>query len=383
MPTWGNIVVYVTSFFKMHDPSITLQNTFMVFPMTLCMGATAMQLGSLMLDRLHPKVHLAIGGSVFVGSVFVAGYVEDFYLFLLFYSVLAGVGYGVIYILPLKNAWLFFPEHKGMVGGVILSSHSFAAIGWTFFTVELINPENQQPNLYVTVGNALEVLYGEDSQPPRNVQHALRVVSLVLLVLLLCALVLIQRKQAVTFDEQLRQELLQKGIVHEGGVNRQDSFLTVDSSHLDRSSSDRSFSSAGSNLSDLSHMTLRESVQDRTFWHIFVMLTLSMSFCYFIKVVFKNFGSINFNDDAYLTQVAATSFLCGASARFIWGTVQDYIGFKKVYGIIAFCLTVLAFTINEVSQNRVMYQIWIGLIFAMEGGHFSIFPALAASIYGA
>jgi len=79
--------------------------------------------------------------------------------------------------------------------------------------------------------------------------------------------------------------------------------------------------SSYSGLSDLSHMTLKESVQDRTFWHIFVMLTLSMSFCYFIKVVFKNFGSINFNDDSYLTAVAGTSFLCGASARFAWGAL--------------------------------------------------------------
>ena len=54
---------------------------------------------------------------------------------------------------------------------------------------------------------------------------------------------------------------------------------------------------------------------------MFAMLTMSMSFCYFIKVVFKNYGNINFNDDAFLTQVAGTSFLCGASFRFIWGSV--------------------------------------------------------------
>lgn len=108
-------------------------------------------------------------------------------------------------------------------------------------------------------------------------------------------------------------------------------------------------------MTDLSHLTLKESVQDRTFWHIFVMLTLSMSFCYFIKVVFKNFGNLNFSDDAFLTEVAGTSFLCGASARFAWGTLQDYIGFKRVYGIIVFCLTVLAFTINEISTSRTLY----------------------------
>lgn len=74
-------------------------------------------------------------------------------------------------------------------------------------------------------------------------------------------------------------------------------------------------------MTDLSNLTLKQSVKHRTFWHMFVMLTLSMSFCYFIKVVFKNYGNINFNDDEFLTEVAGTSFLCGASARFIWGTV--------------------------------------------------------------
>jgi len=117
---------------------------------------------------------------------------------------------------------------------------------------------------------------------------------------------------------------------------------------------------------------------------MFLMLTLSMSFCYFIKVVFKNYGNINFSDDEYLTKVAGTSFFCGASFRFIWGTVQDFIGFKKVYAIILFFLTLLAFTMHDYgSRSKLLYQIWIGGCFAMEGGHFSIFPAVACNIYGA
>lgn len=117
---------------------------------------------------------------------------------------------------------------------------------------------------------------------------------------------------------------------------------------------------------------------------MFAMLTMSMSFCYFIKVVFKNYGNLKFNDDKFLTSVAASSFFCGASFRFIWGTVHDFIGFKKVYSTILFILTILAFTIHEIgSSSRLMYQVYIGLMFAMEGGHFSIFPAVACTIYGA
>lgn len=166
----------------------------MVFPLTLCLGAIAMQLGAYMLDHLHPKVHLAIGGSVYVISIAISAFITNFYVFVLFYSVLAGVGYGIIYILPLKNAWMFFPEKKGMVGGIILASHSFAAIGWTFLTTSLINPDNEMPNLYINVGNSLEVLYSPNSDPAKNVPYCLNMISYLLTFILILAIIFIYKK---------------------------------------------------------------------------------------------------------------------------------------------------------------------------------------------
>mgnify|MGYP003349170996 CR=1 FL=1 len=83
VPTWGNIVVYITSYFRMFDPDLTLSQTFLVFPMTLSMGALAMQIGSVLLDYLHPRVHLILGGSIFVLSILISSFMYDFYLFLL------------------------------------------------------------------------------------------------------------------------------------------------------------------------------------------------------------------------------------------------------------------------------------------------------------
>lgn len=74
VPTWGNIVVYVTSYFRIFDESITLASTFIVFPLTLSMAALAMQLGAVMLDYVHPKLHLLIGGSIFVFAIMISGY---------------------------------------------------------------------------------------------------------------------------------------------------------------------------------------------------------------------------------------------------------------------------------------------------------------------
>ena len=86
-----------------------------------------------------------IGGSFFVLSIFVSSLQTDFYLFLLFYAIFGGFGYGLIYMLPLKNSYAFFPNHKGLVGGIVMASYSFGAIGWTLFTAHYVNPENEKP----------------------------------------------------------------------------------------------------------------------------------------------------------------------------------------------------------------------------------------------
>lgn len=209
VPTWGNIVVYVTSFFRMHDPEITLQHTFLVFPMTLSMGALSMQLGSALLDILHPRAQLALGGSIFVISILVASFMTNFYLFLVFYAIVTGIGYGIIYMLPLKSAWSFFPGRKGTIGGLILASHSFGAIGWSFFTATSMNPFNEAPSLYLNVGSSLEVLYSPNQTPVKNVQFTFRMVFFIELTLFLFAVALMHKKHIVTFKKSLQHSLLQ------------------------------------------------------------------------------------------------------------------------------------------------------------------------------
>jgi predicted MFS family arabinose efflux permease len=57
-------------------------------------------------------------------------------------------------------------------------------------------------------------------------------------------------------------------------------------------------------------------------------------------------------------------------------------GFRFVYGIMLFLEIFLSFTLNYVTESRLLYAIWVLFIFLCEGGHFSIFPALACNIYG-
>jgi hypothetical protein len=194
VPTWGNIVVYVTSYYRLFDQHLSLSDTFIVFPMTLSVGALAMQLGTVLLDYIHPRVHLMLGGAIFVGSILAASYMTNFYLFLLCYAVLTGLGYGLIYMLPLKGAWSFFPNKKGTIGGLILASHSFAAIGWSFFTATSMNPGNETPSLYIQMGSSNDLLFSPMSEPVKNVASTFRMVFFIELTLFIFAVILMNKK---------------------------------------------------------------------------------------------------------------------------------------------------------------------------------------------
>merc|ERR1712166_125229 len=77
---------------------------------------------------------------------------------------------------------------------------------------------------------------------------------------------------------------------------------------------------------NFSTFTKREALCDKQFWHMLIMVTLSISYGFFTKVAFKSYGMLKLNDDQLLTTVSLFGFITAASSRFIWPFVQSYIG---------------------------------------------------------
>jgi hypothetical protein len=189
----------------------------------------------------------------------------DFYYFLLFYAVLTGLGYGIVYMLPLKSAWSFFPGKKGTIGGLILASHSFGAIGWSFFTATSINPLNEAPNLQLNVGNTVELLFSPQSGPVANVPTTLRTVFYVELTIFLIAVALMNKKKVIKFERELSETLIDReGDEHltvKNKIYETDSFITrqtsatgreIDSLERSNSLTNDGLSSQGGSMSELS-----------------------------------------------------------------------------------------------------------------------------------
>ena len=125
---WGSITVYVTSYLRVYNPSLTMSVTYIIFPVAILTCALTMQVGSILMDRMHPKLQLGLGTALFALPVIACSFVTSFPLFVFLYSFVVGLGLGITYMLPIRNAWLFYPERKGMVSGMILAAKGLGSI---------------------------------------------------------------------------------------------------------------------------------------------------------------------------------------------------------------------------------------------------------------
>lgn len=185
VPVWGNISIYITSYLRLYDPSVTLRTTYVIFPITLLFAASFMQLGSYLNQKINPRIQVALGSLLIFGSIFSCSFIINAYLFIATYSVVIGMSFGIMYMPGLKNAWLYFPSRKGLVSGVVLASYSAGAILWTILTKAVANPDNAEP-----VGD----YFLPDQGVAQNVPKMLRLLSYIQAGMSVVAVALIQRR---------------------------------------------------------------------------------------------------------------------------------------------------------------------------------------------
>lgn len=137
---------------------------------------------------------MGLGGFCFAFPVFTCSFIHNFPIFAMIYVLVMGFGFGLIYMLPIRNAWLFYPNKKGMVSGIILCSYSIGAICWSFLSTALANPNNDPTTIKIKNGISYEKLFDPDSEVSQNTPGMLRTLSYIFLTLAFFSTLLITKK---------------------------------------------------------------------------------------------------------------------------------------------------------------------------------------------
>jgi len=88
---------------------------YIAFPITVIVAGT-------LLERLGPQRCAMLGGLVFGGGWFLAGFGGTHFAFVVLgVGLMGGLGVGLAYLVPITTGVLWFPRHRGLVTGVAVS----------------------------------------------------------------------------------------------------------------------------------------------------------------------------------------------------------------------------------------------------------------------
>jgi MFS family permease len=132
---------------------------------------------------------------------------------------------------------------------------------------------------------------------------------------------------------------------------------------------------------DRSFLTFKEGLRHPRFYHITAMLFLGIFYGIYMAAVYKKTAQ-DFLDDDTLTLAGAIGSVCNGCSRYLWASLQDVYGFRRVYSVVMVIQLVISATIWNVRANPYLYPLWVALSFLCEGAHFSQYPALSSKVFG-
>ena len=127
-----------------------------------------------MMNVMHPRVQTLIGGLGLILPLILCSYTTNYYLFMFLYSFGTGFSFGILYMPALKHSWVYFPSHKGLVSGIILSFYSIGSIIAVIVTQYVANPSNISP---VFDYKKDEYIYPPESEVTQAVPRMLRALA--------------------------------------------------------------------------------------------------------------------------------------------------------------------------------------------------------------
>lgn len=91
----GNISVYLASYLRIYDPSVTLSQVNSILPLQLSMSTIFVAVGTKVYLKLGARLTTALGNGLLVAAVFCTSFVDSLVGYLLLYGMLYGIGVGM------------------------------------------------------------------------------------------------------------------------------------------------------------------------------------------------------------------------------------------------------------------------------------------------
>uniref|UniRef100_A0A914XHN9 Major facilitator superfamily (MFS) profile domain-containing protein n=1 Tax=Plectus sambesii TaxID=2011161 RepID=A0A914XHN9_9BILA len=291
--TFGNMLPYIVSYLRHRVDSSQTKGS-MIWLQTLSSGIPfAMLLGGFLEKRLGPRWGAFCGSVVFTSGVALSYFTiqKSFYLLLITYGFMFGLGQAITYNCALICAQRWLPNRVGLASGLIVGGFGCGAFIFSPIQTKYINPHNYVPDNdgYFYQPDLLD-----------------RVPSVFLLLAGIFAVF------------QLFGVLL---LVNPPNADR----VTMPSEFSDEN--EPLISHDDEEIAD-SSVEIRDVLRSSTFYALSVSLACSAIWVNITSGFYKTFGQTFIHDDFFLAMVSSVSSVCNALSRVVWGSIADKLSYQ-------------------------------------------------------
>ncbi len=114
--------------------------TALAFTICNAVGPITMILGGKINDALGPKWVIFLGGLMFGGGMFITGFAQSMTLLIVGYGLIFGLGMGLVYSCTIGNTVKFFPDKRGMAGGLTTAFYGLGSVILAPIAAKMVAP---------------------------------------------------------------------------------------------------------------------------------------------------------------------------------------------------------------------------------------------------
>ena len=107
---------------------LTAASLGIVFTVANCVGPITMISGGFINDRLGPKWVIFAGGILFGCGMLFSGFAKSVGMLLVTYGLGCGLGNGLAYGCTISNSVKFFPDKRGLIGGIATATFGLSSV---------------------------------------------------------------------------------------------------------------------------------------------------------------------------------------------------------------------------------------------------------------
>ena len=349
---WGGINIYAASYFKFnYDPDLNLDSTSIVFAVSSLFTPLGVFLSLRFSQKINYHIYFPVFGLFLVLSIFLSSYMTSFWLFVVLFSFMFGLGCGFFYVILMINAFEYFPNKKGVISGILMGIYGLGGFLFTLLMSWIINPENQLPVKGPDGNN-----YFYDEKIYNKLPNALRILSYCFAGLFFMGYLFIfpYKNEPEQNDEALLEQQIETDVKDIIELRKNESQCK----------------------------SIMDLLKSKKLYLLVSMLYFSSQNGYFIASNYKNYGITKIPDDTFLSLVGSMSSLANGGGRFIWGLILSKFTFAEAYLFLLFLQIILVIMVAFVVSDRGLYFTVVCLMLFCEGGHFVLFPTECVKRFG-